>query len=205
VERLSKPIQERSDVYDVIVVGSGYGGAIAASRLARAGKRVCVLGRGEERQPGEYPNTLPEMLDDLQVDTPEGHFGRRTAMFDLRKNADQNALIGCGLGGSSLINANLALKAEDRVFDDPSWPQALRDDRAGLEQGYDRALAMLAPMPYPETSPPLPKLQALEDQARGVSGARFYRPPINVTFEDGVNAAGVEQKACTLCGDCVSG
>ena len=120
-------------------------------------------------------------FEDLQVDTPAGHHGRRTAMFDLRKNDDQNALIGCGLG-TSLINANVALKAEDRVFDDPCWPRALRDDPGGLEQGYARLWRCSAPKPYPETSPPLPKLQTLEEQPRGVEDARFYHPPINVTF-----------------------
>ncbi len=53
VRRLSTPIEEIKERYDIVVVGSGYGGAIAASRMARAGKSVCLLERGKEFQPGE--------------------------------------------------------------------------------------------------------------------------------------------------------
>ena len=58
--RLSLPIASIRAQYDVVVVGSGYGGSIAASRLARAGRSVCVLERGKEQQPGEYPDTFDE-------------------------------------------------------------------------------------------------------------------------------------------------
>ena len=58
--RLSSPVCDIKDHYTVLVVGSGYGGAIAASRLARAGQQVCVLERGREFQNGEYPDTETE-------------------------------------------------------------------------------------------------------------------------------------------------
>ena len=58
--------------------------------------------------------------------------------------------------------------------------------------------------PYPSDFPTLPKLQALEESSAHLK-ERFYRPPINVTFQDGVNHVGVQQQACKLCGDCVSG
>src|ERR1035438_9062751 len=60
--RLSSPVREIKDHYTVLVIGSGYGGAIAASRLARAGQQVCVLERGREFQNGEYPDTEAEAL-----------------------------------------------------------------------------------------------------------------------------------------------
>jgi cholesterol oxidase len=65
---------------------------------------------------------------------------------------------------------------------------------------------MLRPQRLPTSFGALRKLSALHDSAIALNlGAEFYRPPINVNFEDGVNAAGVEQKACSACGDCVSG
>jgi cholesterol oxidase len=63
---------------------------------------------------------------------------------------------------------------------------------------------MLSPNPYPDHFPAIRKLSALEASAASMS-ANFYRLPINVTFEDKVNAFGVEQHACVACGDCVSG
>src|ERR1041385_7847100 len=101
--RLSSTIEDIQDHYTVVVVGSGYGGGIAASRLARAGKRVCVLERGKELQPGEYPRTAVEFVKEVQTDLPLARFGSATALFDVRYNDDINIVVGCGLGGTSLI------------------------------------------------------------------------------------------------------
>ena len=68
--RLTSPIENIKDHYTVVIIGSGYGGAIAASRLARAGQQVCLLERGKEFQPGEYPNTEAEALGEMQSDLP---------------------------------------------------------------------------------------------------------------------------------------
>lgn len=210
--QLSTPIADMKDSYDAVVVGSGYGGGVAASRLARAGRRVCLLERGGEIEPGDYPNTLIEAGAALQVDSSAGHLGSRVGLYDLRLNDDINVFVGCGLGGTSLINANVSLRPDPRVFDDPRWPEAVRRDVGGpLEQAFARAEEMLKPVAYPETAARLPKLEALAHIAAeaglgppGPEGG-FSRPPINVTFEDGTNHVGVRQAACTGCGDCVTG
>lgn len=199
--------------YDVVVVGSGYGGGIAASRMARAGRSVCLLERGKELQPGEYPDTEVEALEEMQVAKRGAHVGSRTALYDFHMNDELNAFVGCGLGGTSLVNANVSLPAEPRVLDDPAWPTEVRDDvPTGFDLWYERARAMLRPQSYPTDYPQLKKLAALEASARLIKArgdhdhpGKFYRPPINVTFEDRVNEAGEEQRACVLCGDCVSG
>ncbi|CAN5783083.1 alpha/beta fold hydrolase [soil metagenome] len=204
-DRLSSPLEKMKPHYTVVVVGSGYGGSIAASRLSRAGQDVCVLERGREIRPGEYPDTNWEAAREFQMDLPGRRVGSRTGLYDLRGNEDINVFMGCGLGGTSLVNANVSLRPDRRVFDDPRWPAAVRADVEGeLAEAFSRAEAMLRPTPYPEDAPILKKLQALERSAQGM-GARFYRPPINVTFRDGVNHVGVEQKACTRCGNCCSG
>lgn len=203
--RLSSPIENLKNHYTVVIIGSGYGGGIAASRLARAGQQVCVLERGKEFQPGEYPNTDTKAVGEIQVDLPAKRIGSRTGLYDFHVNQDINVFVGCGLGGTSLVNANVSLQAEPRVFTDQRWPKELRDDVDTLvAEGYRRAEEMLKPNSYPEDFPPLPKLRALEKSAEYLN-ENFYRPPINVTFQDGVNHVGVEQKACNLCGDCVSG
>lgn len=203
MSRLSSPLEQMGDSYEVLVIGSGYGGGIAASRMARAGRRVCLLERGRELQPGEYPNTELTAAEQMQMHLPGNHLGSRTGMFDFHVHKDMNVLVGCGLGGTSLINANVSLEAEPRVFYDPCWPAEIRLDLpTRIADGYRHARAMLQPNPCP--APNLDKLMALQASAASMQ-QKFYPPPINVTFEDRVNPAGVHQPACTLCGDCVSG
>ena len=201
---LSLPNTDIKEHYDVVVVGSGYGGGISASRMARAGKSVCLLERGKEFLPGEFPDVPIEAMQEVQANSETGCMGRCTALFDFNLNEDMNVLVGCGLGGTSLINANVSLKADDRVFQDPVWPDEIREDGL-IEAGYERAMAMLLPTPYPEDAPELPKLQSLEESADAMD-AEFSRPPINVNFDlDGPNHVGVRQQPCQYCGDCISG
>ena len=202
--RLSTPIEAMQPGYEVVVVGSGYGGAIAASRLARAGRKVCVLERGPERAPGEFPENTQEAQAETQPNTPLGRIGRRTALFDFHVDDDMVVLTGCGLGGTSLINANVSLRPDPRVMDDPAWPAAIRADRKGLAEAGARAEAMLGANPYPDDLPQLAKYRALQRSGEGLA-LPVSKVRINVTFKDGANAAGELQKACTLCGDCVSG
>ncbi len=202
MDRLSKPHSELKDHYDVIVVGSGYGGGIAAARLARLGRNVCVLERGREIHPGEYPNTQFGFLKEVQTDTPIGRVGSSLALFDMRYNKDINVIVGCGLGGTSLINAGICIEPDARVFEDPRWPKAIRE--TNLRPYFSRAERMLQPRCAPEDSPLPKKTLALRDAANAIN--RTFSPAkIAVTYTDGVNAAGVTQRACTGCGDCVSG
>jgi len=206
MNRLSSPIERIADRYDAIVVGSGYGGAVAACRLAAAGKRVCVLERGREIRPGEYPNDTHSMLDEIQVDLPAGRQGSGTALFDFRVFDDINVAMGCGLGGTSLINAGLCLRPDPRVFDDPCWPAELRGN-AALDSSFERAEALLKPAVYPTDRGRLAKLEAIERSARGLN-LPVSRVPMAVNFDPlpgGVNHAGAQQQPCVGCGDCISG
>ena len=201
MEQLSRPLTSLREHYQVLVVGSGYGGGIAASRLARAGAEVAVLEKGREIHPGEYPATAEHALGQLQFVTPLGQVGdpRNLYVFHLD---ELNVFLGCGLGGTSLVNASVALRADPRVFADPRWPEALRADPGGLQDGYARAEAMLSPTTYPESFPPLDKVDALR---RAAGELPCLPAPINVSFRSGPNAAGVHQEACNGCGDCITG
>ncbi|MGH9232850.1 MAG: alpha/beta fold hydrolase [Acidimicrobiales bacterium] len=203
---LARPHHQLRERYDVVVVGSGYGGAIAASRFARAGRTVCVLERGRELRAGDFPTSALAALRQLQVRRGMRRFGHEAALFDLHTGDDLSVMVGCGLGGTSLINAGVALRPPDWVFDDERWPTALRGARGSAELGpyFARAEAMLGSTPFPDTWRTPTKLVALGRAAAGVDAA-VRRPPINVTFTDGPNAAGVYQRACVLCGDCVTG
>ncbi|MGE0080619.1 MAG: alpha/beta fold hydrolase [Thiohalomonadaceae bacterium] len=206
--RLARPITQLKSRYDAVVVGSGYGGGVAAARFARAGVSVCVLERGREFRPGDFPDTPAKALRELSAALPgdgwPDELGARQGLFDIRVFDDVNVVVGRGLGGTSLINAGVAVRPDPRVFLDPAWPQALRADTEGLEAGYARAESMLQPGAYPASAPRLHKLEALAESAQA-NGWSCTRPPINVRFAEGPNGAGLVQAACDLCGDCVSG
>lgn len=200
--RLSRALDQIKPHYDAVVVGSGYGAGVAASRLSRMGLSVAVLERGREIPVGEFPDSIPEAGAELQYTRDRVQIGRRDGLFDLHFGRDMHVLVGCGLGGTSLINANVSLPPDPRVWEDPRWPPELIADET-LNEGFERAQAMLRPVPYPARAT-LPKLERMGEAAKAL-GIELQRPPINVVFEDGVNAAGVKQPACTLCGDCCSG
>ena len=201
----------REDHYTAVVIGSGYGGAVAASRLARMQAAddteitVAVLERGREIAPGDYPRDPAAAADEMQVTlskTGKQLNQKPDCLFDLRISDDMTVLVGNGLGGTSLINANVAITPDKRVFE--NWPKPFRESRGEiLDEHYRRAREMLGSKPYPAGKTPH-KMAALQKVAEGLK-APFVRPDINVSFKDGFNAAGIWQAACTDCGDCVSG
>jgi len=101
-QRLSSPPSAIREAYDVVVVGSGYGGGVAASRLSRAGQSVCVIEKGKEFLTGEFPSRLPELRRELQLNGSKMRSGSRTGLFDFRLGADIHVLVGCGLGGGAV-------------------------------------------------------------------------------------------------------
>lgn len=199
---LSRPLDRIAPRYDVVVVGSGYGGGVAAARLARAGKRVAVLERGREVPTGKFPSRFPEMMKEFRVTGGLVATGSETALFDVRLGADMHVLVGSGLGGGSLVNAGVALRPGARVFDDPVWPGQIRQDGT-IEEGFARAERWLRPAHDPEASR-LTKFQALH-RASVAIGQPPVTSPLAVSFADIANPAGIAQPACTRCGDCCAG
>ena len=103
--RLSKPVELLRNSYDVVVIGSGYGGGVAASRMARAGKSVCLLERGREKWPGEYPTGIVDASQELHVSgnlapgITEGKqvdVGDPTGMYHLILGKGQHCVVGNG-------------------------------------------------------------------------------------------------------------
>jgi cholesterol oxidase len=116
---------------------------------------VCLLEKGREMHPGEYPSTVADAVPHVQASGLDGQKGDRQALYSFHVGNDMNVFSGCGLGGTSLVNGNVWLRPEQWVFDDPCWPNQLQADRHELEQGFAYAKEMLEPQKWPRDFPPL--------------------------------------------------
>jgi cholesterol oxidase len=181
--------------YDAVVVGSGFGGGITACRLAEQGWRVCVLERGRRFGPGDFPDR-PEQAPFAFWH----HWLNPGGMFDLRLMKDLSVLTAAGVGGGSLVYANVQLRAPADLFDDPDWPAAI--DSHGLDRYYDRTEEALQPRDTPDV-PDLPKVRAFDAMGRR-AGREPSRLPLAVHFGEGRRHpfSGVFQQGCDNLGRC---
>ena len=210
---ISVPLGELRDRYDAVVIGSGYGGGVAALRLAekralRAGTvtqaHIAVFERGREWLPGGFPGTTASAFAELQLDTGRNRYGRQTGLFDLRADDDMMVLVGCGLGGTSLINANVMIEPVSAVFD-RGWPAALAGTvgHAVLKDHFAQVKSVLRAVPLPLDILPM-KVQRMGDAGTDATPAK--RPDIAVSFDTAMSPfSGVGHNRCTLCGNCVTG
>src|SRR5574338_202427 len=153
-EQLVEECAHGTPFYDVVIVGSGYGGALAAERLAgaedvRTGRRltVCVLERGRERVPGTFPNSFSELPGEVRFSRFDDPLAKGAAegLFDLRIGKDVSVLVANGLGGGSLVNAGVAAIPPLDVFAS-DWPTPIREefsDEGSVNERYRRASAAL--------------------------------------------------------------
>ena len=209
--RLSTRHAELSSSYEAVVVGSGYGGSVAAYHLAqKLGGDVLLLERGAERWPGEYPDEILEAAGHLQLNTPVGRWGQLQDMFEFHINDGMSALVGSGLGGTSLINANVVLGANSAWQD--SWlPATVREDPGAWQAAEARARAMLDVSPYPSHFPRLPKLEAMMQAQPQLGSLPVQTPDLAINFApnptpvDAGRGQTFQRMPCVGCGDCVSG
>jgi cholesterol oxidase len=185
------------DHFQALVIGSGFGGAVAVCRLAQAGVDVAVVERGRRWPPGSFPRDLSRLDDGWLWLCNQG-------LYDARPLNDILAVQAAGWGGGSLVYANVAMRPPQEVFD-RSWPQPY--SRAALEPYYDLVAHMLdvRPVPPDPRTGELPPKTRLMAKAAGVLGQRdgFFHPNLAVRFEDpGPNRFGVTQGTCTFSGEC---
>lgn len=190
--------------FDVIIVGSGYGGAVAASELAGCLNErgdltsVCVLERGKEYLPGMFPSRLSDLTAHVRFSagSPQPR-GRREGLFDIRIGEDVSAVLANGLGGGSLINAGVMARPDDSVFKD--WPgPALGKYLEKAESVLDVAGNTLDRHAGKEK---VKKAAALERLAQRA----FKYTPITMAMHAGPNQDEVALERCRLCGDCATG
>ena len=205
----------RPEHVETVVVGSGFGGSVAAYRAAEAGSGVLVLERGKAYPPGSFPRT-PAAMGRAFWDPGRGLHG----LFDVWTFRGLEAVVASGLGGGSLIYANVLLRKDEKWFVHESplpggghehWPVS----RADLDPHYDRVERMLGATPYPY--PDTPRTRALWDSAERL-GLRPQLPPLAVTFAADPggrpvpgapipepahgNLHGLPRRTCRLIGEC---
>jgi cholesterol oxidase len=189
--------------YDVLVVGSGFGGSVAALRLTEKGYRVGVLEAGRRFAAGDFARTNWNLRRYL--------FMPRLGLRGIQRLTMLNDLVvlsGAGVGGGSLVYANTLVEPLDQFFDDPQWAE-VADWRAELAPYYERARRMLGVVETPfETEAET----VVREVARRLGVADTFRhTPVGVYFgaEDKVDpyfgGAGPLRSPCVRCGGCMVG
>jgi cholesterol oxidase len=208
--------------FDAIVVGSGFGGSVSAARLAEAGWRVCVLERGKDYPPMSFPRS-PLGIKRNFWDPSEGLHG----MFDVWSFNGIDAICASGLGGGSLIYANVFLRKDEHWFVKEDLAHGGYEDwpvtRADLDPHYDRVEARIGVQefpfdqaPYDQTKKVIAYSEAAERLKEDGSAAEWLLTPLAVTFantgspaipgepihESEPNLHERTRTTCQLCGEC---
>lgn len=194
---LATPVSQLQPEYDVIVVGSGYGGAVAASRLARSGLSVAILERGRLMAPSDMPRTPLEVARATTVRSRMGTVGAADGLLRYEVG-DKTVGVGVGVGGGSLINSAVYRRPDPRVFDDPAWPTRLRGHADELDAWFDLVGEWLEIGTFAgrEALPRTPWFEAM-------SGDRPLEPlMLGVASHSRTNRHGVYQPGCHACGEC---
>src|SRR5437667_19179 len=161
--------------YDAVVIGSGFGGAVAGCRLAQAGLNVAILERGRRYGRGEFPRDWNDPIKGWQWAFGQG-------LFDVRPCGEITIVQGAGWGGGSLIYANVHLRAPADLFQS-GWPAGY--SRAALDPYYDLVAYMLDINPITKTTyRPVPtKAKLMEQVAKQLQRSdQFCFPNIAVNF-----------------------
>ncbi len=202
--------------FDIVVIGSGYGGSIMAARIAQAMKRgtsMCVVEMGKEWVPGDFPETMGESIRETTLAGPP-----KQKLLELKHMGGCSVLRGIGLGGGSLINASVAIRPDDEIFE-KNWPTCMTG--RSLDKYFTRASRTLRLFKSFDGENSSPKMDFMEDLGRKVSGSTGYRgyQRLDLTTyvtKDNIGRRGrtrtfhnegapVKQAPSTLHGNCMNG
>lgn len=197
--------------FDYIIIGSGFGGSVTACRLAEKGAKVLVLERGRRWEQSSYPIRDAWIYDS---DKPEKHNG----WLDFRLFGHMNVVQGAGIGGGSLVYANISTEARRDVFDN-GWPPEITYNE--LKPYYDTVARFMNVQRVPENQVPERfKLMKRAAEAKGW-GNRFEPLELCVEFDENydlknydpddraeafsqkkINQHGAQIGTCVHCGNC---
>ncbi|MEV0603488.1 GMC family oxidoreductase [Streptomyces sp. NPDC050315] len=202
--------------YDVLVIGSGFGGSVSALRLTEKGYRVGVLEAGRRFTRETLPKNSWDIRNYLWAPALGCYGIQRVHLL-----GNVMVLAGAGVGGGSLNYANTLYVPPKQFFDDQQWGH-ITDWQDELKPYYDQAQRMLGVRLNPTLTPSDVHLKAAAEKM-GV-GDTFHMAPVGVFFGDGKDAdgttkaapggevpdpyfggAGPSRKACSECGECMTG
>ena len=192
--------------FDVVVIGSGFGGSVSALRLREKGYSVAVLEAGKRFRDKDFPKTSWRISKFL--------FAPKAGLYGIQRIhvlPDVLVLAGAGVGGGSLVYANTLYQPGDKYFTDKQWA-SITNWKEELEPWYDQARRMLgvAENPYFSNSDKAMK-EAAEEM--GV-GHTFKMAPLGIYFGDGkgvvskdpfFGGVGPDRNGCLQCGSCMTG
>ncbi|SEM09127.1 FAD-dependent oxidoreductase [Nonomuraea pusilla] len=193
--------------FDVLVIGSGFGGSVAALRLTEKGYRVGVLEAGRRFDESTLPATSWQARDFLWAPWLGMKGIQRIHLLRGERGSRVLVLAGAGVGGGSLVYANTLYEPLDPFFRDPQWA-GITDWKSELAPHYDQARRMLGVVVNP-TFTPADRIMRRVADTMGV-GDTFRLAPVGVYFgEDGVDpyfgGAGPARRGCVECGECMTG
>lgn len=197
---------KRHSEFDVVVVGSGFGGSVAALRLTEKGYRVAVLEAGARFSEAQFPKTSWNIRKFLWAPRL-GCYGIQRLHF----LPDVLIMAGAGVGGGSLVYANTLYKPPARFFDDPQW-NAITDWAKELDPYYDQASRMLGVATNPLMSPSDEVMLSVAKEM-GVEST-FTLTPVGIHFGEGpglvsrdpyFGGVGPDRPGCRHCGACMTG
>lgn len=194
----------------MVIIGSGFGGSVAALRAAEKGYTVAVLEAGRRFADHELPETSWRVRRFLWAPRL-GCFGiQRITLLRGRRGAGVLVLSGAGVGGGSLVYASTLYRPLPDFYRDPQWRE-IADWREELAPWYDEASRMLGVTTYPRDTPADVAIQAVA-QRMGVGGT-YHPTPVGVHFgppgetvpDPYFDGAGPARAGCLHCGACMTG
>jgi cholesterol oxidase len=191
--------------FDFVVVGSGFGGSVCAMRLTEKGYHVLALERGKRFRDADFPRTNWNIFKYLWL-PPARCFGIQQISF----MNDIMVLHGSGVGGGSLVYANVLEEPSDALFEAPGWRE-LADWKTILRPHYATAKQMLGVAPNPYRTPADEVLKAIADEIgqggtfRPANVAVFFGESGKIVADPYFAGEGPDRTGCTACGGCMVG
>lgn len=194
----------KSEIFDYIIIGSGFGGSVSALRLAEKGYRVLVLEKGKRYETKDFPHTNWNLRKNLWIP----HLGLY-GIWALSLLRHVFILHGTGVGGGSLNYCNQLLMPSDDVFEKKEWGDG--DWKPRLATFYKAARAMLGANPSPHVGKADKILAEIGTEIRDKDTFRindvgvFFGEPDKTVPDPYFGGEGPDRTGCTFCGACMIG